>query len=111
MLKKILITFTLLLGLSGCTHYSGGIAASTTPLTAGAYQTLGEVEGSDCVYSLLGMIPLSSGNETRKAIQDAISQKEGATALIEVTSDTYSQFYILYGRTCTQVYGTAVAPR
>ncbi len=111
MLKKILVTFTLLLGLSGCTHYSGGIAASTTPLTMGAYQTLGEVEGNDCVYSLLGMIPLSSGNETRKAIKDAISQKEGATALIEVTSDTYSQFYILYGRTCTQVYGTAVAPR
>ncbi len=111
MLKKFLVTFTLLLGLSGCTHYSGGIAASTTPLTMGSYQTLGEVEGNDCVYSLLGMIPLSSGNETRKAIEDAISQKEGATALIEVTSDTYSQFYLLYGRTCTQVYGTAVAPR
>jgi len=51
MLKKILVTFTLLLGLSGCTHQSGGIAASTTPLTMGSYQTLGEVEGNDCVYS------------------------------------------------------------
>ncbi len=111
MLKKFFITFTLLVGLSGCAHYAGGIAASTIPLTPGSYQTLGQVEGNDCVYSLLGMIPLSSGNETRKAIEDAISQKEGATALIEVTSDTYSQFYILYGRTCTQVYGTAVAPR
>jgi len=111
MLKKFFVAFTLLGGLSGCSHYSGGIAASTTPLEVGSYQTLGEVEGKDCVYSILGIIPLSSGNETRKAIQDAISQKEGATALIEVTSDTYAQSYILFGRTCTQVYGTAVMPK
>lgn len=106
-----LVAFILLWGLSGCSHYSGGIAASTTPLAVGSYQTLGQVEGSDCVYSLLGIIPLSDGNETRKAIQDAISQKEGATALIEVTSDTYAQSYIIFGRTCTQVYGVAVAPK
>lgn len=110
MLKKLFLTFIFTLGLNGCTHYSGGIAASTTPLTQGAYHTLGDgvVEGKDCVYSLLGLIPLSGGNETRDAIQDAISQEDGATALIDVTSDTYSQYFILYGRTCTQVQGIAV---
>ncbi len=109
--KKILFTSSLIWGLSGCSHYSGGIAASSTPLTVGGYEKLGEVEGSDCVYSLLGMIPLSSGNETKKAVQDAISEIEGADALINVTSDTYSQFYILYSRTCTQVQGIAVRTR
>lgn len=110
MLKKSLLTFSLAFALSGCSHYSGGIAPSTTPLTQGAYHTLGEgvVEGKDCVYSLFGLIPLSGGNETRDAVQDAISQEDGATALIDVTSDTYSQFFILYGRTCTQVQGIPV---
>ena len=111
MLRTFLLAFALSGVLYGCSHQSGGISASTTPLNTGSYQTLGLVNGEDCVYSLFGLIPLSDGNETRKAIQDAISQKRGATALIDVTSDTYSQFFLLVGRTCTQVYGTAVAPK
>jgi len=111
MLKKLLASCALTTLLIGCSHQSGGIAASTSPVVVGSYQTLGKVKGEDCVYSLLGMIPLSEGNETRRAIQHAISQKRGATDLINVTSDTYSQFFLLVGRTCTQVYGTAIVPK
>ena len=110
MVKKLLI-LTALTTLFGCSHQSGGISASTSPLVPGSYQTLGLVKGEDCVYSLLGLFPLSNGNETRKAIRHAISQKRGATDLIEVTSDTYSQFFLIVGRTCTQVYGTAVVQK
>jgi len=87
----------------GCSHQSGGIAASTSPIVVGSYQTLGLVKGEDCVYSLFGVIPFSDGNETRKAVQHAISQKRGATDLIEKTPDTYTQFLLLLCRTCTQV--------
>lgn len=111
MFKKFLFVFSLSSVLYGCSHQSGGISASTTPLTVGSYQTLGHVKGEDCVYSLFGLIPLSGGNETQRAIKQAISQKRGATALIDVTSDTYSQFFLFYARTCTQVYGTAIVPK
>ncbi len=92
----------------GCAHQAGGIAASTTPLNPGSYQELGEVRGVDCVYHLLGLIPLGGGNETKDAVDDALSQVDGANALINVTSDTYYQFYLLFSNACTQVRGTAV---
>jgi len=111
MFKKISALSLLVILLSGCSHQAGGIAASTSPIAVGSYQTLGQVKGEDCVYALLGIIPLSNGNETRKAIQDAISKKRGATDLIEVTSDTYSQFFVIASRTCTQVYGTAIVQK
>ncbi|MGH0037524.1 MAG: hypothetical protein ACQGVK_21050 [Myxococcota bacterium] len=96
---------------TACAHTSGGIAPSTVPLEAGSYEVLGPVGGRDCVYSLLGLIPLSNGNETRTALQDALARRPGTTALIQVTSDTYRQFWVVVARTCTQVYGTAVRTR
>jgi hypothetical protein len=54
------------------------------------------------------LIPLTSGNETRDAILDALHNKPGADALIEVTADGYYQNFLLFARACTQVYGTAV---
>jgi hypothetical protein len=96
--------------LTGCGHVSGGIAPSTIPLEPGSYRVLDEVRGRDCLYYLLGIIPLSGGNETRRAVQSALDKEAGATALINVTSDTYQQHFILFNRTCTEVHGTAVAP-
>jgi len=97
--------------LSGCSHTSGGISASTIPLSPDNYYELGKVEGSDCSYALLGLIPLSDGNETKDALHEALKSIPKTKALIEVTSDTYSQFWILWSNTCTQVYGTAVTSR
>lgn len=101
---------TLLL-LSACSHYPGGIAPSTIPLAPGGYHIVKEgVHGSDCFVALLGILPLSSGNKTRNAIADALESAPGATALVGVTSDAYSQYWILWSNTCTDVYGTAVVP-
>jgi hypothetical protein len=38
----------------------------------------------------------------------AISHKEGATALINVSVENFSQHFILFSRGCTAVHGTAV---
>ena len=94
--------------LAGCMHQPGGIAPSTKPLAPGGYTELGKVEGSDCVYYLLGLIPLTNGNELKDAVDDALHKKPLADALIEVTADGYWQYFILFSRVCTQVYGTAV---
>lgn len=96
---------------TGCGHISGGAAPSTEPLTPGSYRELGPVSGEDCVGYILGLIPISNGNETKDAIAEALKKSPGATALVKVTADTYSQHYIVYARVCTQVFGVAVAPK
>ncbi|MBP8103004.1 MAG: hypothetical protein KAY79_02155 [Nitrospira sp.] len=104
-------TITVLLAAAfttGCMHHPGGIAPSTKPLAPGGYIELGKVRGQDCVYHLLGLIPVTGGNEMRNAVEDALRTKPLADALVEVTADGYFQYFILFSRACTQVYGTAV---
>jgi hypothetical protein len=105
-----LLLAMLLIGL-GCAHYPGGIAPSTIPLEPGGYTVLkSNVVGSDCQVSLLGILPFSGGNTTDEAIADALRQAPGATALVNVTSDAYSQYWILWSNTCTEARGAAVKP-
>ena len=93
---------------AGCMHHPGGVAPSTKPLAPGGYTERGHVRGQDCVYHLLGLIPITGGNETRNAVADALHTKILADALVEVTVDGYYQHFILFSRACTQVYGIAV---
>jgi hypothetical protein len=96
---------------AACTHSPGGIAPSTIPLEPGGYSVIkSHVEGSDCQVNLLGLLPLSDGNTTDEAIADALSDAPGATALVNVTSDAYSQYWILWSNTCTEARGSAVKP-
>lgn len=111
MLKKLLLVVAVLSLLAGCGHISGGVAPSTIPLAPGSYKEIGPVRGEDCVYYLLGLIPLANGNETKDAVANALAEAPGATALVNVTADTYSQSFIIVSRICTQVNGTAVAPK
>ena len=94
---------------TGCIHVPGGIAPSTIPLEPDGYTVVAEsVEGSDCLVAILGLIPVSGGNRTENAIRDAILSAPSATALINVTSDAYTAYWILWSQTCTVVRGTAV---
>ena len=108
MLRKLLITLALSSTLIGCAHTSGGIASSTIPLAPDSYRILGRAKGGDCQYKILGLIPVTGGNETHSALDDALTDIPDTTALIQVSSDTYNQYWILWSNHCTQVYGTAV---
>lgn len=97
--------------LAGCSHYPGGIAPSTIPLAPGGYTVVKEdVFGSDCLIALVMILPISSGNRTDVAIRNALEEAPGATALVNVTSDAYTQRWILWSNTCTEVRGDAVKP-
>lgn len=102
-----LVLFALLLG-SACAHQSGGIAASNVPLEPGGYEVLGDVKGQDCVYYLLGLLPLSGSNHTKAAVDAALRKRPSATALVGITSDTYAQTFIVVTRSCIRVEATAV---
>ncbi|MBX3234716.1 MAG: hypothetical protein KF814_01070 [Nitrospiraceae bacterium] len=107
-MTSLAVLFVAGLVFAGCVHHPGGIAPSTKPLAPGGYTELGRVEGEDCVYHLLGLVPLTNGNELRDAVADALRKRPLAEALTEVTVDGYWQFFILFSRACTQVQGMAV---
>ena len=107
-MKKLLSVAAIVVLLMGCGHLTGGVAPSNIPLAPNSYTELGPVRGEDCVYYLLGIIPLTNGNETKDALAAALKQKPEATALINVTADTYSMHFFLFSQICTQVEGIAV---
>ena len=104
----ILTALLSLLTIAGCTRMPGGIAPSTIPLTPGGYTSIREVEGSDCKVNLLGLIPVSGSNYIADAMDEALEEVPGAAALVDVTGERVSKFFILWSQTCTEVRGTAV---
>jgi len=93
--------------LSGCIHTPIAMMTSTRPLQQGGYRELGPVSESDCMWYLFGFIPVSSGNTMQRAMNKAIEAGHG-DALIQVTSDTFFQYFIILSRYCTQIEGIAV---
>jgi hypothetical protein len=97
--------------LSGCFHGAVAVAPATRPLEQGGYRDLGPVSGSDCLWSLFGVLPISTGNTLQRALVDALEERPGADALVQVTADTFFEHYIVVARACTQVEGIAVESR
>jgi len=103
-------TFALgLVFLASCAHQTGGVAPSNVPLAPGTYRVLGDTFGRDCVFFLFGLIPLTGGNTTQEAVNRAIAHSPGADALIDISADTYTQWWIVLTNTCTVIRATGVA--
>jgi hypothetical protein len=107
-IRLILVTLSLVLFCAGCVRAPGGVAASNIPLAPGSYTPIGTVFASDCKVNLLGFIPVSGGNNLYQAL-DKAKRKRGAGALIEITVDYVSKYFILWSQACTEVRATAVS--
>ena len=104
----LLMTALALIALSGCSRYPGGVSPSTVPLAPGGYTVIGRTEASDCKINLLGILPVSGGNQTYQAIESA-KRRKNADALIDVSIDRVSKFFVLWTSVCTEVHATAVS--
>ncbi len=104
----VLVALALVLSLSGCGQIGSGVAPSNIPLATGGYETIGPVSGESCLVYLLGIIPLGDFNTTQAAVKDALSKSPGATALVEVTTDTRRMWFLIATQDCTLVQGIAV---
>ena len=93
--------------LGGCAHFPGGIAPSNTPIEGRKYKVLGPVKATDSCVSLFGFLPISGSNSTRAAIKAAIDSRD-ADAMIDITVECYDQYWILFTRHITAVYGKAI---
>jgi hypothetical protein len=93
--------------LCGCAHFPGGIAPSNTPIDGRKYKVIGPASATDSCVRLFCILPISGSNSTRAAVKAAIDSKQ-ADALIDVTVESYTQFWILFSRQVTAVYGKAI---
>jgi hypothetical protein len=109
-MKKVLLfagVSILILTLSGCMSYTGGVAPSNVPLEGKTYSKLGKSQGADNTWYLFGVLPLGTSASTEVALNRAIRKKDG-DAMINITSDGYNYNYIVLGRHKTVVRGTVI---
>lgn len=109
-LRPFIQSMVLILGLlflAACAHLPGGIASSNTPLEGRKYTVLGNTSASDCRVCLLGILPVTTHNSTRKAVAKAARRAEG-DALIDVTVEWSYQYWILFSLDITRVEGVAI---
>jgi len=97
----------LLLLAAGCATMPGGVAPSSTPINGRTYTELGPATGTDSRILILGILPLTGMNTTREAVQEAIGDRDG-DALINVTSDAYASWWILWTKNTTRVEGVVI---
>ena len=100
------ISLMLLLAV-GCAHTPGGIAASTVPIDGRNYMVLGPAKATSTAVYLFNFLPVSGSSSLRDAKNAAIRSK-GADALIDVTAESYSQFWIIFSKSTIMVEGTAI---
>jgi len=91
----------------GCSHMPGGVAPSNIPLDGREYEEIGLVNTTDSRVLLFGLIPISGSNSIRNAMRACIIGKR-ADALIDITVESYSQFWILFTRDVIKVEGVAI---
>ncbi len=109
-LKTCLKSLVLLSGLAmlqGCAHLPGGIAACNTPLEGRKYTILGKTEATDSRICLLGILPVTSANSVRAALDKAVVRVDG-DALIDITVESYFHYWILFSKDIVKVEGTAI---
>ncbi len=105
--RFLILSVLLLVFVSGCAHTPGGVSASSTPIEGRKYTILGHSKATSSAVYLFGFLPVSGSSSLRDALQAAIRGK-GADALIEVTAESYSQFWILFSKQTIMVEGTAI---
>lgn len=108
MTRSAALLSCLAIALAGCVRSPGGVAPSNIPLSQDGYSMLGPVAASDCKVNLFGVIPVSGGNQVADAMTRAQSKIPGADALVNISIDRVSKYFILWSQTCTEVRATAV---
>ena len=93
--------------LAGCATTPGGVAASNTPLEGKQYTVLGPTAGKDRLVRLFMVLPVSGSNSLRAALDEAIRRK-GGDALINITVESYSHYWLLFSTHATKVEGEAI---
>ena len=103
----LVLVSIILINVCGCVMNPGGIAPSTTPINGRKYKNLGRVANTDSRIYLFGFIPVSGANTIRNAVDQAVASRNG-DAMINVSVESYTQFWIILTRFVTRVDGDVI---
>lgn len=103
----LIASLMLMMIAAGCAHVPGGLAPSTVPIDGREYMILGPAKATSTAVYLFNFLPVSGSSSLRDAKNAAI-RKQNADALIDVTAESYSQFWILFSKSTIMVEGTAI---
>lgn len=84
----------------------GAIAPSTTPMDMNYVEIGGKETSSSCGYTLL-IFPLGSPSPVSEVIDEMISSR-GGDALIEVSSQSWTTWYLIGWANCFEITGKVV---
>ncbi len=109
MRKKFTLALSLmgLFFLVGCLRVPAGLAPSNTPLKNSPYTVIGPAFGSDTHADLFGIIPLTRAEHIQHAIDEAVKNSD-ADALIDVTVETVSKYWLVFTTYTIEVRGKAI---
>ena len=107
LVKNLMLFFILGAIVTACTHTPGGIAPSNTPIEGRKYIILEKAKETDSLIRILGFIPISDPNDIEDAVNEAIKEHDG-DALINITVESYFQWWILFTRQVTEVKGNVI---
>ncbi len=100
---KMIAAGVLVTCLLGCTS----VPTRVSTVTTGAYEELGDGEGSATGIMLFNFIPIGQNERLERAYKDAINSKNGDALINPVVSERWFWAYILNGY-ITTVKGTVI---
>ena len=102
-MKKMIIACMLAISLFGCTS----VPVRFSTVTDGAYEELGEGEGTATGIMLFNFIPIGQNQRLERAYKDAVYSKNGDALINPVVSERWFWAYVLNGY-ITTVKGTVI---
>ncbi len=99
--------------LGGCSTRVGDLTVASTKNIPTDFQMVQSgLQGKDCSYAFLGLIPLGTMNPTLDgALDDALAKVPTADALANATVTTDAYYFILWAQSCVRVTGDAISTR
>lgn len=106
MSRPLLLSLLFLSLFTSCSGKPLMIIPSSSPLAAGVRGTV-PASGSNCQYSLLGLVPLTGPPNTQVALSRAKAEAN-VEVLTDITVDNTSRYWILFSNSCVHVRGLGV---
>jgi hypothetical protein len=110
---KTALGLMLIVALAGCTTRIGDLTVASPKNVPVTFDVVKKgIEGKDCAYQLLSLIPIGTLNPTMDgALDEALAKVEDADALTDASFYNDILITLIFNSNCIRVEGTAIRTR